>query len=226
MNDFKSYNLLFLEDNLSFAKNTIEFFSLLFHNIYHAPTIAESLRLFDEHPVHLIISDIKVRDGNGLEFIQAIRERDKDVPIIVLSAHKDEDFLFRAIPLGLSDYLLKPIAHDDLMHALKKAQVQMNELYKEIRHLRKNYYYNSAKHTIIKDDAEVQLTDKESRLIELFLKQPSVSITKPMIEQAVYGEEGMSDAALKNLLLRLRKKTDSEFIQTIPGVGYRMKGSA
>lgn len=222
MSGLKSYNLLFLEDNLNFAKNTSEFFSLLFHSVYHAASIKEALRLFQKNTIHLIISDIKVEDGNGLEFIEAIRREDSHVPIIVLSAHKDEDFLFRAIRLGLCDYLLKPIVHDELMEALKKAQAIMEQIYCHIKHLKEEYYYDYSKQVLVVENREVTLTDKESRLIELLLKQPATAISKMAIEVAVYGDEGMSDSALKNLLLRLRKKTDPEFIRTVPGIGYRL----
>lgn len=222
MSGLNHYNLLFLEDNPAFAKSTIDFFTLLFHTIHHAASIKEALTLFENHNVHLIISDIKVEDGNGLEFIRSIRARNREIPIIVLSAHKDEDFLFQAIPLGLTDYLLKPIAHDDLMASLKKANTLMNQLYCQIRHLKDDFYYDTDTRSLLHDKQEIPLTDKESRLIELLLKQPGTPTSKEMIEVAVYGEEGMSSAALKNLLLRLRKKAGEEIIQTIPGLGYRL----
>ena len=120
MDRLKDLNILFLEDNEEFAQNTIEFLNIYFKKVYHSAYIKEALKLHSENKIDIIISDIKLHDGNGLNFIQTIRERDKETPIIVLSAHKDEDFLFRAIPLNITAYELKPLSYEKFLSLLKK----------------------------------------------------------------------------------------------------------
>ena len=68
---------------------------------------------FQNNEIDIIISDLKVKDGLALSFIEQIRSINKEIPIVVLSAHKDEEFLLKAIPLGLTSYEIKPINFSD-----------------------------------------------------------------------------------------------------------------
>jgi response regulator of citrate/malate metabolism len=107
----KKLNLLFVEDNLPFARNTTEFLKNYFRKIIHAPSIKEALLEFEDNRIDLIFCDIKLQDGNGLDFIETVRAKNGAIPIVVLSAHKDEKFLFQAIPLGILSYELKPLKY-------------------------------------------------------------------------------------------------------------------
>ena len=75
MDGLKKFNILFLEDNIGFAKNTIELLNIYFKNVLHSQTINKAVKLFKKNTIDVIISDIKVKDGNGLEFIQKIRKQ-------------------------------------------------------------------------------------------------------------------------------------------------------
>jgi len=223
MKNLKKYNVLFLEDNEVFAKNMMEFIGLFFNNVFLASTIEDALLLFDQKEIHFIISDIKVKDGNGLEFIEKVRKKDKIIPIIILSAHKDEDFLFKAIPLNLTDYILKPVEYDSVIGVLQKLEPKLEEIYKNIVFLNQEYYLDTKNRYIIKDKERIRLTEKESLLLLLLAKNRFFPTTKEMIEEFVYKEEIMSDSALKNLILRIRKKVNNDFITTVSNTGYKLK---
>jgi len=206
MKNLKKYNVLFLEDNEVFAKNMMEFIGLFFNNVFLASTIEDALLLFDQKKIHFIISDIKVKDGNGLEFVEKVRKKDKIIPIIILSAHKDEDFLFKAIPLNLTGYILKPVKYDSVIGVLQKLEPKLEEIYKNIVFLNQEYYLDTKNRYIIKDKERIRLTENESLLLLLLAKNRFFPTTKEMIEEFVYKEEIMSDSALKNLILRIRKR--------------------
>jgi len=220
--NLKKFNLLFLEDNELFANNMIEFLGEYFNALYHATSIKDALTIFSEKSIHAIISDIKVKDGNGLEFISKIRELDKITPIVVLSAHKDEDFLFKAIPLNLFDYIIKPIDYDTLIKLLNRLDHALTQTHKEIVHIKENLYYDIKNRTVIADKAVIKLTDMEYKLIELLIKNKNSLTSKELIEKEVYENEIMSESALKNLILRIRKKLGSNFIETVSGIGFRL----
>ncbi len=120
MERLKDLNVLFLEDNEGFSKNTMEFLNIYFNNILHCSTIEEAINIFTHSRIDVIISDIKVADGNGLDFIIKVRESDKDVPIIVLSAHKDEELFLKAVSLNVTAYVLKPVGFKEFISLLEK----------------------------------------------------------------------------------------------------------
>jgi DNA-binding response OmpR family regulator len=216
----KTRTILFIEDNEAFAKNTIDFLELYFGKVLHTKTLKEALILFETELVDLILSDIKVEDGNGLEFIKQVRHTNKEIPIIVMSAHKDEEFLFKAIPLGILSYEVKPISYDNFLSLLKK----IAEHFKENSSLKisENLVYDYKNKQLLREHVAIALTKKEMLFIELLLKHPKQIVSNDMIQNDVWEQAIMSDSAIKNLIFRLRKKIDQEFVQTIHGVGYKL----
>lgn len=216
----KELNLLFLEDNIEFAKNTVETLSIFFKNIYHHTNIGDSLNTFKSKEIDIIISDIKLGNENGLDFIITVRKLDENIPIIVLSAHKDEEFLFKAIPLNIQSYELKPLNYTNLMFMLKNISSKF-EIKKEVS-IGKTLKYNYLAKELYENSKAIKLTKKEILFIELLIKNKKSVLTNDLIEKEVYKDGIMSDAAVKNLLFRLRKKVDEDFVTTISNVGYRL----
>jgi DNA-binding response OmpR family regulator len=219
MAELKELSVLLLEDNPEFAQNTMETLKLYFKNVSHATSIKEALKLYENYRVDVIISDIKVEDGNGLDFIKRIRTHDKQIPISILSAHKDEEFLFSAIPLHILSYDLKPLSYDSFMALLKKISTNFQE--REDVRITDILRYSYATKELYEDTKVISLTKKEALFIELLLKRKNGITTHAMIQRDVYDGNIMSEAAIKNLLLRLRKKTKTGFISTVHNFGYK-----
>ena len=219
MDILKSLNVLFLEDNKEFAKNTVELLEMFFNKIFHASSIKESLKLYEKNNIDIILSDIKVEDGNGLDFIKIIRADNKDIPIVVLSAHKDEDFLFKAIPLNITSYEIKPLSHDKFLILLKKLATNFEQ--QNQRKISNIATYNSKEKVLYFKEESIKLTKKEILFIELLLKDIDAVVTLDMIQEHVWINKPMTEAGLKNLLFRLRNKTDKNFITTLQSVGYK-----
>ncbi|MDY0121584.1 MAG: response regulator transcription factor [Sulfurimonas sp.] len=220
MHRLTTLTLLFIEDNEAFAKNTIDFLQIYFGKVLHTTTLKEALVLFETEDPDLILSDIKVEDGNGLEFIQQVRRRNKEIPIIVMSAHKEEEFLFKAIPLGILSYEVKPINYENFLALLRK----ITEHFKEISsfHISPNLVYDYKNKQLLLENKAITLTKKEMLFIELLLKYPKQVVANHMIQNDVWENSIMSDSAIKNLIFRLRKKVGQDFVQTIHGVGYKL----
>ena len=220
MDRLSELNLLFLEDNEEFAKNTIAFLNIYFKKIFHSTSIKGALKIYSEKRIDIIFSDIKVNDGNGLDFIKKIRLFDKEIPIAILSAYKDEDFLFKAIPLNITAYELKPLSYDKFLGLLNTISSTFKEYKNTFVH--KNLTYSFKTKILLVNNKEITLTKKEIDFIELLIKSSEEIVTNEMIQRDVYEEKVMSDSALKNLLLRLRKKLGAECITTVVGVGYKL----
>ena len=223
MDNLKSLNILFLEDNREFAKNTIDLLKMFFNEIFHATTIKGSLKLYKKNRVDIIISDIKVTDGNGLDFIKSIRETNLDIPIVILSGHKDEDFLLKAIPLNITAYRIKPLSYNDFMSLLKELSLKFDSISKVS--ITKNIAYCFKEKVLYADEKDIQLTKKEILFMELMLKNLDKVVTSDMIQEHVWEEKPMTEASLKNLIFRLRNKTDKKFIITVQSVGYKLASS-
>ena len=220
--NLKQARILFLEDNLTFAIHTIKLLELYVKEVIHCISIRSALKLFEEEDIDIIISDLKVEDGNALSFIKEVRYKNTNIPIAILSAHKDEKFLLEAIPLGLTAYAIKPINLEEFKSILQKCIVQLKNHNPNISHLKNNVYYDTKKKIIIKDNKSIDLRQKEVLFIELFLDNKDGIVTKELISETIWDDKIMSEAALKNFLLRIRKKVGTGIFKNIKGLGYRL----
>jgi len=222
LHGLQKFNLLFVEDNARFATHTLEFLTPYFKTIYHAPTITEARNIFDTKEIHALLCDVMLPDGNGLDCLEYIRSHDSTMPMMVLSAHKDEDFLFKAIPLGLTHYLMKPITLKEFTVALAKVSTILEKLHQQCFSITATAHVDTTNNILVRNTETKELTPREVRFLKLVATNPSIIITKQMIENEVYTDTIMSEAALKNLVLRLRKKVNEPFLESVAGTGYRL----
>ena len=223
MGILKNYKLLLLEDNLAFAKSFLQTLEIYFAEVFHATNIQEALEYKDTQNIDIIISDIKVAHENGLDFIQQVRQYDKNVAIVVLSAHKDEAFLFSAIGLNILSYELKPLTVNTLQNLLKLMEKELSS-HKSVV-IQEKLSYNRETKELITNNSVAKLTKKEALFLELLLQQPGAIISPEEIQKEIWEEKNMSEAALRNFLLRLRKKSSLVFIKTVHGFGFMLSES-
>ncbi len=216
-------SILFLEDNEEFARNTTALLEVFVETVHCAATIEEARGLLKNEAVDIVISDIRLRQENGLDFIHEIRATNATIPIIVLSGHKDEEFLFRSIPLGLSAYLLKPIKYDDLIDALGRCAERIGLMSQHLIDLKEGWMFDTRTRVLVRENKEYPLDKKAARFVEMLALNRERLITKEMFQLVVWQEDEMSDSALTNFILRIRRRFGKEFIYTIPDLGYRFK---
>lgn len=219
----KDKTVLFLEDNETFAENTTTLLKIFVHTVIHTTTIDEAKKALSEENVDIIISDIKLKNENGIDFIREVRQNDTKTPIIIISGHKDEEFLFRSIPLGLTAYLLKPIKYEDLITALSQCSEKIKAAQQTKKELKAGWVYDSDTRVLTKEGKEYKLNKKETLFMELLSSNRERLITKEMLQRDVWQEDDMTDSAITNFIMRIRRRFGKDFIYTIPDLGYRFK---
>jgi len=219
----KDRTILFLEDNKDFAENTIVLFHIFVKTVHHAMTIAQAKQMFETHSIDIVISDINLKNENGLDFITDLRGKNSAIPIVIISGHKDEDFLFRSIPLNLTAYLLKPIKYNELIETLTRCSEKMSFNQQQYLELKEGWYYDHESKVLQKDGIVHSLNKKEILFIECLMQNRDRLITKEMLYSSVWQYEEMSDSAITNFILRIRRRFGKEFIYTLPDLGYRLK---
>lgn len=222
MINLKNSTILFLEDNMTFAYHTIKLLKIYAKEVIHCVSMKSAIKLFEEEEVDMIISDIKVEDGIALDFIKNIRQTDQQVPIAVLSAHRDENFLLEAIPLGLTSYSIKPLNFEQFEQMLEKCSKVLYEQ-KGIYKINDITEYCFHKKVIKKDGKDIELNKREAEFLELLIKNFSKVVSKETISYHIWQDEQMSDSALKNFILRFRKKIGKDILVTVSGIGYKLK---
>ncbi|MEZ4693559.1 MAG: response regulator [Aliarcobacter sp.] len=114
----KNLNVLYVEDSFSVQQQTMKMLSSFFKNIELANNGKIALEVFEKYDFDLIITDIKMPLLDGISFIETIRNSDKKIPIIVLSAHDDKDYFLKSINAGIDGYILKPYTLEQIIQTL------------------------------------------------------------------------------------------------------------
>lgn len=217
----KEKNVLFVEDNDEFAQNFMTLLALFVKEIFHCNTISAAHKTLSDKRVDMIICDIKLNDENGLDFIETVRKNNAHIPIVILSGNKNEAFLFRAIPLNLVAYLLKPIKYKELIDTLTKCA----QFLAPTQHvILKNGYSFDAENRLLttREGASIELSRKEAAFVELLVANQNRIVTKDMMYESLWNFDYVSDQAVVNFVMRFRKKVGKDFIQTIAEAGYRL----
>jgi len=219
----KDKTILFLEDNAEFAANTTTLLNIFVEQVIHVSSLTEAHHVLAHESIDIIITDIKLKNENGIDFIRDIRSADNSTPIIIISGHKDEEFLFRSIPLNLTAYLLKPIKYEDLIDALERCSEKLKVQNQTQKELKEGWVYESETKTLLKENQHYSLNKKEALFMELLSINRDRLITKDMLQSSVWKEDEMSDSAITNFILRIRRRFGKNFIYTIPDLGYRFR---
>ncbi|BBG65971.1 diguanylate cyclase/phosphodiesterase (GGDEF & EAL domains) with PAS/PAC sensor [Hydrogenimonas sp.] len=114
----RGLKLLYVEDNRDAMDSTMAIFSEFFDEILPASDGMEGLEVFKKSEIDLIITDINMPRMNGLQMIKEIRDIDREIPILVLSAHNEPEYFINSIKLGVEGYLLKPIELEQFLGVL------------------------------------------------------------------------------------------------------------
>lgn len=113
-------NLLYVEDNKELRESRKDFFQTFFKDQIIAIDGQDGYEKFINNDIDIIITDMNMPKLDGLEMIEKIREINKDIPILALSAYNETNYLINCIKLGVDGYLLKPIDTEQFLTELSK----------------------------------------------------------------------------------------------------------
>lgn len=217
--------LLLVEDDPILGKGLKANLELENYSVYWAQSIHETQELLKQKTFDIILLDLGLPDGTGFDLCKKIREENKTLPVIILTADSNEDSVVRGFEVGASDYVKKPFSSKELFARIK-AQLSINTFKeKEIRFgkLRLNLEGRKAYF----DMTEIELNRKEFELLHfLIIKKEAITTRESIIARLGQSEE-ISDRTIDSHVSHLRAKLKKANISTIMikseyGLGYRL----
>ncbi len=227
----KSLNTLYIEDNNDVRNQTLKMLNIFFENIIVATNGNEGLSLFksknkfESSSFDLIITDIEMPVKDGITMINQIREIDKEIPILIFSAHSNTEYFLQTIDAGIDGYILKPYSIDQISNSLSKI-IEKNKLKtinNHIINLENDFLWNTEDSLLFKEEEEIKLTKSEIKLFTLFISTKGSLKTYDEIENYIFDEYSTSSKRVRNLMSRLKQKLDYELFESIYGHGYKLK---
>ena len=181
----------------------------------------------------LIILDLMLPGIDGFEICKRIRE-EKDIPILMVSAKKDDIDKIRGLGLGADDYITKPFSPSELVARVKahlaryERLIGSNEAKNDVIEIRGIRIDKTARRVWVNDE-EKQFTTKEFDLLTFLAENPNHVFTKEELFREIWDMESVGDIAtvtvhIKKIREKIEMNTNKpQYIETIWGVGYRFK---
>ncbi len=183
-----------------------------------AYSIAEAHSLLDK-TIDLIILDINMPDGNGVDFCRKVR-RTSNVPIIFLTANDMEIDIVTGLESGADDYITKPFSLA-VLRARVNAVIRRKESEQNVFR-QDGFVFDFDAMTFSANSSAVELSKTEQKLLKLFVKNCGKTLSREMLIDRVWsdGAEFVEENALSVTVRRLREKLPGAPIKTIYGIGY------
>ncbi|WP_114417661.1 response regulator transcription factor [Marinospirillum perlucidum] len=171
----------------------------------------------------LLLLDLRLPDGSGLDWLEKMRARGQDLAVIILTASGRVTERIAGLQAGADDYLVKPFDLQELDARIQavcrrasgaaSSQLRLDDLAIDLSARR-----------VTREGEEIKLTSREWALLDVFLRHPGQLLTRSQLEDSLYafGAEIESNT-LEVYISRLRKKLGKSWLETCRGLGYRMK---
>ncbi|MGG5795548.1 response regulator transcription factor [Bacillus nitratireducens] len=187
----------------------------------------EALERWNEQPDVLIL-DVMLPDTDGYELLRLFREKDRDIPVLMLTAKSQMNDKLLGLQLGADDYVTKPFNYAELILRVKNMSRRVKKEEVAVSHevIRAGELVICPKERKVHvEGQEIQLTYREFNLCQLFVSNPQRVFMRDELLEKVWGFEYIGNTRAVDIMVqRLRKKLgkSGEYIKTIYGVGYKL----
>lgn len=213
--------ILLIEDNDLLAQGLRLSLEKIDIQVDHVTTIKQAEAAVLNEALSAIVLDLGLPDGNGRSLLQQWRRRGIDIPTIVLTANTDFDTKLACLDIGADDYLAKPFDVRELV-ARVKAIVRRHHGMAENKLEVGSLSMDLNTHDVSFRGETIQLSRREFQLLLELAQSAGRVLTRGQLEQLTYGWDEVGSNSIEVHIHHLRKKTTTELIKTIRGIGYTL----
>ena len=224
--------MLIIEDERSIAELERDYLEVNGIESDIAMTGEDGIRLAAENDYDLILLDLMLPGADGFELCEKLRQT-LDIPILMVTARKEDIDKIRGFDRGADDYIVKPFNPNELVARVKahisryERLTKKNESQQQL--MIKNLRIDPNSRSVYLNEQEKTFTAKEFDLLFFLASHPNIVFTKEQLLERIWGYDFLGDASTVTVHIRkIREKIEEdpskpEYIETIWGVGYRFR---
>jgi len=227
--------ILIVEDDQSIAELQKDYLEINGFAVDICNDGTKGLKLIQEKEYDLLILDVMLPGLDGFEILRRIRN-DKDIPVLLVSARKEEIDKIRGLGLGADDYITKPFSPGELVarakaHLAKYERLKNkygSELSDDTVSIRGLEIQKNSRRVFV-NGKEVNLAQKEFELLLFMAQNPNRVYGREELFERIWGLDSLGDAATVTVhIARIREKIEADpsnpqYIETVWGAGYRFR---
>lgn len=213
-------HILLVEDNLTIIKGLEHAFINHYYSLTYKTNIQDTIKYLQEEKPDLIILDVTLPDGNGMDLYEK-SICSKNIPTIFLTATDDEETIVKGLNLGAEDYITKPFSTKELLARMNRILLRnhKNAIIKI-----KDISFDMDKMEVYKEKEKIELTSLELKLLHLLFMNRNKVVGRSTILDKIWEITGndVDDHTITVYFKRIREKLKTDIITTIKGIGYRI----
>ena len=194
--------------------------------VFRAGTLAEAEEILARERFSLLILDVNLPDGSGLELLKQLRQRGDSVPVVLLTANDLELDIVAGLELGADDYITKPFSLA-VLRARVNTQLRRGGTVQPERLELSGFIFDFGRMSFTKEGVPVELSKREQQLLRLLVENRGQTLTRAALVDRIWtdGAEYVDENALSVTVKRLRDKLEDtpsrpRYIKTVYGLGY------
>jgi DNA-binding response OmpR family regulator len=218
-------SILLVEDDAALAAGLRQALRAEGFAVNHVATGADALHVVATELPEIVILDLGLPDIDGINVLKKIRQTNKELPVLVLTARQTSYDKVAGLDSGADDYLAKPFDMAELLARLRAISRRISTTGANIIQAG-DIILDTASMQVLVNDQQIELPRREYMLLKVLMEGAGKVQTRDSLEQKLYswGEEVASNA-LEVHIHHLRKKLGSDLIKTVRGVGYTVPKS-
>lgn len=216
--------ILIVEDNADVHNLIKEILEKEHYNVIDSYSGTEALMVLEKEKVDLILLDLMLPGLNGEEIIRKVT----NIPIIVISAKIAPEDKVNALLEGANDYITKPFNTSELLARIK-VQLRLNKNKKVNEELQfKDIFLDKSSHNLYIKEYQIYLTKTEYAILKQLLLNPKQVVTKSKLLDLISNDtldcdENSLKVHISNIRKKIRAVTQEEYIESVWGIGFKMK---
>ncbi|MFL6605705.1 MAG: response regulator transcription factor [Steroidobacteraceae bacterium] len=218
--------VLIVEDQLRLAQLLKQGLAECSYTVACARTCNEARDALCETAYDLIILDLGLPDGDGLDLLREWRNSGFKEPVLILSARDAVEDRVKGLDLGADDYLSKPFSFEELLARVRsqlRRQSDVRQTLIEYRGLR----LDLIQHTAHVNGQQLDLTRREFALLEIFMQNPGRILARTLISEKIWAshyevDTNLLDVYMSRLRSKVERNLEKPLFKTIRGVGYQL----
>jgi len=223
--------ILIIEDQQSIAELEKDYLEINNFQVDIKNNGREGLELALNKDYDLILLDLMLPDMDGFEICKKIR-KEKNIPILIISARGEDIDKIRGLGLGADDYISKPFSPNELVARVKAHLNRFDRLTGKSEKAKqeiqiKNLIINQVSRRVFLDNKEIIFTTKEFEILNFLASHPNIVFSKEQLYDHIWGDDSYGDiATIAVHIKKIRDKIEKDpqhprFIDTLWGSGYR-----
>ncbi len=213
--------ILLVEDDSSLAAGLQAALSREGFAVNHVGSGRQALAAVRAEPPDMVVLDLGLPDMDGLQVLSQLRESNRSLPVLLLTARDGAEDKVKGLDRGADDYLAKPFDMKELAARLRVIERRLSATASTSRLHVGSVELDTAAHSVAVAQTPLELPRREYMLLKALMESTGKVLTREALESRLYswGEE-VSSNALEVHIHHLRKKLPEEFIKTVRGIGY------